>query len=148
MTGESGGSADKLSVVVFSGAFEKVHYALVLASAAAAIGTPATLFFTMEACRFLVRARADGSDAWRDLPAGLADDAGRADEAFARRGVATFEELMAACAEMRVRFIVCEMGLRALGLDSADLRDDIPLESAGAVTFLADASPHGAALFV
>ena len=30
---------EKLSIVVFSGEFDKVHYALVLASAAAAMGT-------------------------------------------------------------------------------------------------------------
>ena len=38
---------EKLSIVVFSGDFDKIHYALVMASAAAAIDIPATLFFTM-----------------------------------------------------------------------------------------------------
>ena len=42
---------EKLSLVVFSGDFDKVHYALVMASAAAAIDTPVTLFFTMEGAR-------------------------------------------------------------------------------------------------
>ena len=41
---------DKLSIVVYSGKFDEVHYALVMASAAAAVGRPVTLFFTMDAC--------------------------------------------------------------------------------------------------
>lgn len=140
---------DKLSVVVFSGTFTKVHYALVLASGAAAIGTPATLFFTMDACGALIAPGADGTAGWRVMPSGSdAADAGAADDAFRARGVAGFEDLLAACAELGVRFIVCEMGLRAMGLDAGQLRDDIPLEVAGVVTFLADASADGMSLFV
>ena len=36
---------EKLSLVVFSGDFEKVHYAFAMASAALAINVPVTLFF-------------------------------------------------------------------------------------------------------
>src|SRR5512144_454936 len=50
-SGEQG--PEKLSLLVLSGTFERVHYSLVLASAAAAIGKPATLFFTDRALRAL-----------------------------------------------------------------------------------------------
>lgn len=147
---------DKLSVIVFTGDFAKVHYALVLASAAAAVGTPATLFFTMGAAAFLARPCDDGTPGWRALPAGesgggesgQACDAGGVDEGYRSRGVATFEELLAACADLGVRVMVCEMGLRAMGLHRADLRDDIPIAEGGVVTFLADASRSGAMVFV
>jgi len=49
---------------------------------------------------------------------------------------------------MGVRFMACEMGLRALGLEAGDLRDDVAIETVGAVTFLNDASRHGTVLFV
>ena len=70
-----------LSLVVHSGDFDKVHYALVLAASAAAIGTPATLFFTMGACRAL------GADsaAWQAMPSGLGGDGGERDAGFAER---------------------------------------------------------------
>ena len=42
-----------LAVILFSGAFDRVHYALIMAAAGAAIDRPVTLFFTMEACRVL-----------------------------------------------------------------------------------------------
>ena len=137
-------SPDKLSIVVFSGAFDKVHYALVLASAAAAVDRAVTLFFTMEACRALV------PGGWQALPAG--EDGARTgadmDAEFGEKSVGQFEELLAACAQLGVHFIVCEMGLRAVGLEKADLRTDIAIESAGVVTFLNDASPDGLSLFI
>lgn len=140
---------DKLSVVVFSGTFEKVHYALVMAAAAAAVGRPATLFFTMESCQALLKPGADGAPSWRHLPAASGGGSGGGvDDGYAAKGVATFEELLTACVEMRVQFMVCEMGLRAMGIERAALRADVPLEDGGVVTFLNDASADGAMLFV
>jgi peroxiredoxin family protein len=145
---------DKLSVVVFSGLFDKVHYALVMAAAAAAVGRPVTLFFTMGALRALLRPGDDGTPPWRAMAVsegtgdGDAMDGGAMDDSFAALGVATFEQLLGAAAELGVRLMVCEMGLRALGLDRESLRPDLAFEEGGVVTFLNDASRHGAMLFV
>ena len=143
-------SPDKLSIVVFSGDFDKVHYALVLATGAAAIGKAVTLFFTMEASRALLKPAADGAPAWRGLPVGspLWADAGAMDDDFRARDLATFEELLTACPELGVKFLVCEMGLKAMDLERADLRDDIPIDDGGVVTFVTDASAAGAMLFI
>ncbi|MBF0307846.1 MAG: DsrE/DsrF/DrsH-like family protein [Alphaproteobacteria bacterium] len=137
-------AVDKLSIVVFSGGFERVHYALVMAAAAVASNTPVTLFFTMGAARALLY-----PDGWRRLPTeepGL--NAQAMDAGFASRGVATFEELLSACVALGVKVMVCEMGLRALNIDQADLRPDVPVHSGGVVTFLADASRDGGMLFI
>jgi peroxiredoxin family protein len=169
---------DKLSLVVLSADFTRVHYALVLASAAAAVGTPATLFFTMDAARFLQKPSADGTPGWRSVPAvgpgvgpGIspafspaaaaiaeaargapagedATSAGAVDDVYAGRGVATFEELLLACAALGVTFMVCEMGLRVIGLEASALRADLKIAEGGVVSFLADASEHGAMLFI
>lgn len=140
---------DKLSVIVYSGAYDRVHYALVLAAAAAAIGRPVTLFFTMGACKALARPGADGKAAWRKLPLSEGKGTGgRRDDRYAKTGVATFEELLASCVQFGVAFMVCEMGLRAMGMDGGDLRDDVPIEEGGVVSFLNDASKDGAVLFI
>ncbi len=140
MTYEQRRPPDKLSLVVFSGDFARVHYALVLVSGAAAVDTPATLFFSGEACRLLTRD-------WRSVPA-AGRTAGEIDDDQMARGVAGFEDLLRAGAELGVRMIACEMGLAAIGLAPADLRHDIPIEIAGVVTFLTDASADGMSLFV
>ena len=142
---------EKLSIVVFSGDYARIHYALVMAGGAAATGIPVTLFFTMEACRALAAAGPDGAPAWRTLAAGdgaHAGGAGAVDDGLVARGVAGFEELLTACPTLGVRVMVCEMGLRAMGLEAGDLRRDVPIEPGGVVTFLNDASKDGSLLFV
>jgi peroxiredoxin family protein len=140
----------KLSIIVFSGTFEKVHYALAAAAAAAAIDMPATLFFTMEASRSLEAAGEAGRPGWHSLDVARAGctDAAALDADQRARGVAGFDELFESCVALGVRFMVCEMGLRAIGLEGRALRDDVAIEAGGLVSFLNDASPGGATLFI
>ena len=139
-----GSGPDKLSLLVLSGTFERVHYALVLASGAAAIGKPVTLFFTGQA--LLALRGSDGGPGWRSLAASGGADGGAVDDDYRARAVAGFEELLSACVEFGVRFIACDMGLRAVHLEPPALRPDVPIEVAGVVTFLGDASASGAML--
>lgn len=132
----------KLSLIVFSDDYARVHYALAAAAAAAAVDRPATLFFTMGAARALRAASEDGEAGWRTL-AGAGEDA-----ALQARGVAGFDELLESCAELGVRFLVCEMGLRAIDLTPQALRGDLDIAVAGLVTFLNDARGDGAMLFL
>ena len=101
---------DKLSIVVFDGRFDRVHYALVMASAAAATSRKVTLFFTGSA---LTALKPGG---WR----GLDGEAERTDADYKKKGVADFESLLEACRDLGVRFIACEMGLRAAGIALID----------------------------
>ena len=129
---------DKLSIIVFDGRFDRVHYALVMASAAAATSRAATLFFTGHA----LPALAPGG--WRRLQG----DPEATDAGFKKKGVADFEALLEACRDLGVRFIACEMGLRAAGLEARDLDPDLGIEIAGVVTFLGDAPKTGAMVFI
>lgn len=137
----------KLSLIVFSGAFEKVHYALALAAGALAVNRTVTLFFTMEAARALMR-NANDKPGWHDLAADGGQSAFEKDAQFKKRGVADFETLLQSVVELEGRFMVCEMGLRALGLSESALRPDVPFTPGGIATFLEDAEQNGAMLFV
>ncbi|MCW5749052.1 MAG: DsrE family protein [Alphaproteobacteria bacterium] len=148
--------APALSIIALSGDYEHVHYALAMASAARAVGRPVTLFFTQGALHALTR-DAQGRGGWQTIPGdsqaiddlaatrGLGNAGGGAsrDAQFKERRIGDFETLLAACVELGVRFIVCEMGLRAQGIDPKTLRRDVPFETAGIVTLL-DATPAGA----
>ena len=134
---------DKLSIVVFSGDFERVHYALAMAAAAASQDRPTTLFFTMGAIHALAPRQDDGSFGWTAMAGALARDA-----EFAKCGVGGFEELFDACVSLDVRIMVCDMDLRAMGLTRDSLRRDFKYHSGGIVTFLNDASADGAMLFI
>ncbi|MBK3778315.1 DsrE family protein [Azospirillum sp. YIM DDC1] len=141
---------ENLSIVLFAGGFDRVHYALVMASAAAATNRKVTLFFTGRALNTLLAEDADGAPGWHRLDP--ADDGRRPaerDAAFTADGLAGFEELLEACVMLKVTVMACEMGLRALGLPvGAPLRPDVPVKTGGVVTFLNDAPKTGAILFV
>ena len=109
-----------LGILLRHGDHEAAHYALVLATGAAAIGREVTLFATNGGCRVLLAHPA------------LLDDPREA--LLAERGVATLAVLLAAAAELPVRRIACEAGLRAEALDPAALAPGV--EVAGVVTFL------------
>jgi peroxiredoxin family protein len=139
---------DKLSIFVFSGAYDRVHYALATASAAAATNREVALFFTMGAVRALAAPEGETPGWTALLPAEDGTDAAGRDAGYAEHGIATFEELLSACVELGVGFRVCEMGLKAQDLALAGLRADVPLEVGGIVSFLGDASGAGAILFI
>lgn len=142
------GDSPGLAICIHSGAFDRVHYALVLAAAAAAVNRPVTLFFTYWGCRALTRG-ADGEPGWATMPVsegGL--DAAGFDARLGERNIGRMEELLEGCAALGVRFLVCESGLLAAGLDRGDLRSDLPIEVTGAVSFLASVPPGSATFFV
>ncbi len=138
-----------LGIIAFSGDYDRVHYALITAAAAAAVDRRVTLFFTMDATRALLDTTADGAPGWAALaprPDGISATA--RDAAHLAKGIATFEELLAACVELGVTFMVCETGLKALDLTAAALRPDIPVKAGGVVSLLAAAGREGAMLFI
>jgi len=135
--------ADRLCLIALAGDYDRVHYALSMASCAAAVGRPVTLFFTMGALRALEKG-ADGAPGWAGLaPAPDGQPAAARDRAHETAGIATFEELLAACVELEVTFMVCEMGLKAEGLTRDALRDDVPVAEGGLVTLYAEAKDGG-----
>jgi peroxiredoxin family protein len=129
----------RLSLIVYSGDADRVHYAFAMASAAAAINIPVTMFFTMGATRVLTRSGADGSPGWSGLTMADGRSGADLDADYRSRGVASFDDLIDACGALGVRFIVCEMGLRAIGLQRSALRDDLALVEGGLVTFYSEA---------
>ena len=141
---------ESLSIVLFAGGFDRVHYALVMASAAAATNRKVTLFFTGRALRALLDGTGPEAPGGHGLDA--ADDGSAPAERdgwFTANGVAGFEELLGACVMLNVTVMACEMGLRALGLPpGVALRPDVPVKTGGVVTFLNDAPKTGAIVFV
>lgn len=110
-----------LGILLLSGGHERAHYALVLATGAAALGREVVLFATNAGCRLFL------------APSPLPGDPREA--ALAARGVAPIATLLEAAAELGIRRIACEAGLRAEDLAGAPLAEGV--EVAGVATFLA-----------
>lgn len=112
--------ARSLGILLRSPGHEPAHYALVLATGAAAIGRPVVLFAT-NAGLALFRS---------DAP--LPTDPREA--ALASRGVAGIAVLAEAAGELGIRRMACDAGLRAEGIEPSALAEGV--EVAGVVTFL------------
>lgn len=113
--------AERLGILLISGGHERAHYAFVLAAGAAAIGREVCVFATNAGCLALLQD-------WSAL-----DDAAR-DSAVRATGVAGLDELREAAAELGVRLMACDAGLRMAGLDGASLWRWV--EVAGVPSFL------------
>ena len=136
-------SKPALGLVVLSGDVERVHYALAMAAAAAAVGRPTVLLFTMGGLKALAAGNGDGPG-WHGLdPAADGATPAERDRALTAAGVAGFEELLVALPAMGAKLYACEMGMRAIGLGREDLRADVAVAEGGIVTFLAEAGPDG-----
>jgi peroxiredoxin family protein len=109
-----------LGILLRSGGHDAAHYALVLATGAAAIGRPVTLFATNAGCHLLLAAAPLEADPREAL--------------LAERGVAGIATLLPAAEELGVALIACEAGMRAEALAGAALRRSVTL--AGVVSFL------------
>ena len=136
--------AERLSVILLSGCYDRIHSGLAIASAAAALDRPVTLFATLGATRAFAQGE-DGRPGWAaqplspDLSAPDLADGAALDARHRARGVAGIEELLQACMGLGVELIVCEMGLRAQDLSADRLRADLPIQRAGLATLLARA---------
>lgn len=108
-------------MLLISGGHARAHYALVLATTAAALGRPTILFATNAGVRALLADPPQAADPQEAV--------------LAARGVGTFAELVAAAADLGVRRIACEAGLRVEALEGASLAPGV--EVAGVATFLA-----------
>lgn len=113
--------AKPLGILLLSGGHERAHYALVLATGAAALGREVVLFATNAGCRLFLE------------PTPLLSDP--REELLEARGVAGIGTLLEAAAELGLRRIACEAGLRAEDLAGAALAPGV--EVAGVATFLA-----------
>jgi len=141
---------DRLSLIIFSGDYDRVHYAFVMASAAAATNRPVTMFFTMGAAKALLAPTASSSPGWSVIaPAENGESALERDASHSRAGIATLEELILACIELNVTLQACEMGLIAEGLSSNDFRGDANVAMSGMVSFLSEAeNDNGRIVFI
>jgi peroxiredoxin family protein len=110
-----------LGILLLSGDHERAHYALVLATGAAAVGRDVVLFATNAGCRLFLAASPFESDP--------------RESRLAERGVAGIGTLLAAAEELGIRRIACEAGLRAESIPPDSLQAGV--EVAGVVTFLA-----------
>lgn len=155
----------KKTIIVFSGDFDKMLAAFVIANGAAAMDDEVTMFFTfwgLNALRKSAKIPTGGKSSLQKafafmMPRGpdrltLSKlNFGGAGPRLMKRvmrqqNVASLEELIASARELGVKMVACTMSMDVMGLKSEEMIDG--LEFAGVATYLGEADEANVNLFI
>ncbi len=155
---------DKKSFVVFSGDFDKVLAAFIIANGAAAMGDDVSMFFTFWGLNALRRPEAPDVDKSlinkafaRMMPTGpeemklsqmhmLGGGTAMIKKIMRDNKVPSLPELIASAQAAGVRLVACTMTMDLLGLHEDELLDGV--EFGGVAMFLGEANESNASLFI
>lgn len=155
---------EKLSIIVFSGEFDKAIAAFTLATGAAATNREVNLFFTFWGLNIIRKNQGrkfTGSNilaktfnflmgGLKKLPLSRFNFLGISPKLMTymmkTKRVATLDELIEAAKALKVNFIACEMAMGILEIKKEDLIDEVK-DIVGVATFL-EASKGGMTLFI
>ncbi|MCX7785980.1 MAG: DsrE/DsrF/DrsH-like family protein [candidate division WOR-3 bacterium] len=154
---------DKMTIILFSGDFDKAIAAFTLATTAAASGMEVSIFFTYWGLNVLKRTTFTISKSQNfiqrlfniispaKLPLSKLNMFGLGPwvmkKLMKKTKVASLEDLMKLAKELGVKYIACTTSCSVLGLDRKNLIDEID-EFAGASTYLAEAKDSKINLFI
>ncbi len=154
----------KLSIIGFSGDFDKLTAVFTLATGAAAIGYEVNIFFTfwgLDAIKikqgrspvgkgFLPKVFAVFMGGLKSAPVSRLNFLGLSPKIFRylmrKNNVATLEELVEAAKELGINIYACEMAMHILGIQKSDLIHEVK-DVLGVPTFL-KISEGGQTLFI
>jgi peroxiredoxin family protein len=154
----------KLSIIAFSGDFDKLTAVFTLATGAAAVGYEVNLFFTfwgLDAIKkklgrspvgkgFLPKVFGIFMGGLKASPVSRLNFAGISPKIFRylmrKNNVATLEELVEAAKQLGINFYACEMAMHVLGLSKEDFIPEVK-DVLGVASFL-NLSEGGQTLFI
>jgi len=143
----------KLSLIVFSGDFDRAVAAFTLATGAAAVNWEVNLFFTFWGLNLIKKNKGHAAigkgilarffnfllGGRNNVPLSRMNFLGASPRLMTgmmrSKNVATLEELVSAAHELKVNFVACEMAMNILGITRSDLIDEVR-EVIGVPTFL------------
>ncbi len=158
-------STSRKTIILFSGEFDKVMAAFVIANGAAAMDDDVTMFFTfwgLNALRKDAHVPTSGKSTLQKMfgammprgPKKLAlshmNFAGVGPKLMAKamrdEHVMSLDELIATAREQGIKFVACTMSMDVMGLHKEELLDGI--EYAGVASYLGDADESNVNLFI
>jgi peroxiredoxin family protein len=157
---------DQLSMIVFSGALDKMIAAFIIATGAAAFGTKVTMFFTFWGTAALRNPKKNVKKddlmstmfGWM-LPKGLNKltlsqmnmggmGASMIKGLMRKKNVISLPELLRTAGDLGVKIIICEMSMDLMGMKRSEMVDYPGLDYAGVATFLGEAAKSKTTLFI
>ncbi|MDD4664076.1 MAG: DsrE/DsrF/DrsH-like family protein [Caldisericia bacterium] len=156
----------KASIVLFSGDFDKVMAAYIIANGAAASGMEVTMFFTFWGFNAIKKNKGPivGAKNWMQKMMGIMNRGGSSRLPLSKfnmggmgrsmmkkimkgQNVQTLEELMADAVDLGVKYIACKMTMDVMGISKEDLVPEVK-DIVGVATYIAEAKDCDLNLFI
>ncbi len=137
---------NNLNIIIHSEFIDKIHYGLTLATASRALDYSVIVFFAMKSIYVLTDIKKNLG--WTKLNTENGTSAITFDNDLKGKNITSFEELLEMCQDLEIKFMICEMGMKFLDLNSADLRKDIKYSDGGLVTFFEKSNDNNSILFI
>jgi len=138
--------ADKATLILHSGDFDRVYSALIIGNGALALGMEVSIFFTFWG---LNRLRKNGLDKG---PLSKMNFLGLGKwlikKKMKKTGVRSLEELLSNYVELGGKILACDMTMEIMGIGKNDLRDDLISDYCAVGTYIQEARNSAITLFI
>jgi len=138
--------AEKATIVVQSGDFDKLYSALIIGNGALAMGMEASMFFTFFGLLRLKKGQLDKGPLSRMHFLGLGK--WMVKRRMKKANAATLERMLADFVELGGKIMACDMTMEIMGVTKEDLRDDLISDYCAVGSYIQEARGSTITLFI
>jgi len=138
--------AEKATIVVQSGDFDKLYSALIIGNGALAMGMEASMFFTFFGLLRLKKGQLDKGPLSRMHFLGLGK--WMVKRRMKKANAATLERMLADFVELGGKIMACDMTMEIMGVTKEDLRDDLISDYCAVGSYIQEARESTITLFI
>ena len=139
-------AAEKITIIVHSGDYDKIYSALIVANGALSMGMEASLYFTFWGLERLKKGGLEKGPLSKMNMLGL----GRwmIKNRMKKANVASLERMLNDFKELGGKILACDMTMEIMGVKKEDLRDDLISDYCAVGTYVKEARESGITLFI
>ena len=138
--------AEKATIIVHSGDFDKLYSALIVANGALAMGMEASLFFTFFGLQRLRKGQLDKGPLSTMHFLGLGK--WMVKRRMKKANVVSLDRLLEDFVELGGKLMACDMTMEIMGIKKEDLRDDLISDYCAVGSYIQEARESTITLFI
>ena len=138
--------AEKATIVVQSGDYDKVYSALIIANGALAMGMEASMYFTFWGLQRLKKGQLEAGPLSKMHFLGLGK--WMVKRRMKKANAASLETMLADFVELGGKLMACDMTMEIMGIRKEDLREDLISEYCAVGSYIQEARESTITLFI
>jgi len=138
--------ADKATIVVQSGDFDKLYSALIIANGALAMGMDASMFFTFWGLQRLKKGQLEKGQLSKMHFLGLGK--WMVQRRMKKANVVSLEQMLTDFVELGGKLMACDMTMEIMGIRKEDLREDLISDYCAVGSYIQEARESSITLFI